>query len=146
MGGGKLALTGLTVAPGLTILGSGIGSALAAASDNTTDDARTTAMVLASDNEASQQDIVVSDLADRLGLEEDAVAAAIKEVRREMREEALPERLQKAVEDDSITEDEADQVPQWTESRPSALEELGGLWLRVEEDGLGMGHRGSGAS
>lgn len=134
----KLALIGLAVVLGMTALGLGINSALAAASDNSTDE-DSTAAVSTSDNETSQYDIFVSKLADKLGLDEETVATAITEVRQEMRDEALAERLQQAVDEGTITQDEADQILAWMKSRPAALDELGGFG-----PGFGPGGEGGG--
>jgi len=136
----KLALIGLAAVLGLAALGFGINTALVAASDNTTDGDSTTTVVSTSDNETSPEDVFVSKLADKLGLDEETVATAIKEVRQEMRDDALAERLQEAVDEGTITQDEADQILAWMKSRPDALDELGGLGLRLEEGGPGMGH------
>jgi len=136
----KLALIGLAAVLGLAALGFGINTALVAASDNTTDGDSTTAVVSTSDNETSLEDVFVRKLADKLGLDEETVATAIKEVRQEMRDDALAERLQEAVDEGTITQDEADQILAWMKSRPDALDELGGLRLRLEEGGPGMGH------
>ena len=136
----KLALIGLAAVLGLAALGFGINTALVAASDNTTDGDSTTAVVSTSDNETSLEDVFVRKLADKLGLDEETVATAIKEVRQEMRDDALAERLQEAVDEGTITQDEADQILAWMKSRPDALDELGGLGLRLEEGGPGMGH------
>src|SRR5512136_2232965 len=100
----KLALIGLAVVLGLTALGFGINTAIVAASDDTT------AEVTTSDNQTNPEDIFVSKLADKLGLDEETVATAVKEVRQEMMDEALAERLQEAVDAGTITQDEADQI------------------------------------
>jgi uncharacterized protein YpuA (DUF1002 family) len=139
----KLALIGLAAVLGLAALGFGVNTALVAASDNTTDQDSTTAVVSTLDNETSQEDIFASKLADKLGLDEETVATAIKEVRQEMREEALAERLQEAVDEGTITQDEADQILAWMKNRPEALDELGGFGL-ILEGGPEMGHHGHG--
>jgi hypothetical protein len=146
----KLALIGLAAVLGLTALGFGINTALVAASDNTTDQDSTTAVVSESENETSPYDTFVSKLADKLGMDEETLATAISEVRQEMRLEVLEERLQEAVDEGTITQDEADQILQWMKSRPAALDELGGFRLGLEggpgmgfeEGGPGMGHHG----
>jgi hypothetical protein len=139
----KLALIGLAVVMGLAILGFGINTALVAASDNTSDQDSTTAVVSTSDetdNQTSQYDTFASKLADKLGLDEDTVSTAISEVRQEMRMEALAERLQEAVDDGRITQEEADQILEWMESRPAALDDLGGFGPGGEGGGRMMGH------
>ena len=143
----KLALIGLAAVLGLAALGFGINTALVAASDNATDVDSTTAVVSESDetdDQTSQYDTFISKLADKLGLDEDTLSTAISEVRQEMRLEALEERLQEAVDEGTITQDEADQILQWMKSRPEALDELGGFGLGLE-GGPGMGHHGHGA-
>lgn len=140
----KLALIGLAVVLGLTALGFGINGAIVAASDNATGGSSATAVVSSSDNQTSQYDTFVSKLADKLGLDEATVAAAISDVRREMREEALAERLQEAVDAGTITQDEADQILTWMKSRPDALDELGGFGFGLGDGGPGMRHRGHG--
>ena len=138
----KLALIGLAVVLGLSALGFGINTALAEASDNTTDGSSTTAVV--SDNDTDQQtnphDIFVSKVAEKLGLDEETVAAAMDEARDEMRLEALEERLQEAVEEGTITQDEADQILQWEQSRPEATDKLDGSGLRSDTGGRNREH------
>jgi len=120
----KLALIGLVAVLGLSALGIGINTAMAA-SDNSTDQAS----AVVSDNDtdqASPGDPFVSKVAEKLGLDEETVAAAMDQARDEMRLEALEERLQQAVEEGAITQDEAGQILQWEQSRPDALDRLGG--------------------
>jgi hypothetical protein len=138
----KLALIGLAVVLGLTVLGFGINTALVAASDNTTDQDSTTAVVSESDEtdtKDSRFDVFVSKLADKLGLDKDTVSTAIKEVRQEMMEEAWAERLQEAIDEGFITQEQADEILEWIRSRPDALDELSGFGL-----GFGPGCGGSG--
>ena len=78
----KLALIGLGVVLGLAALGFGINTALVAASDNTSDADSTSAVVSTFDNETSPQDIFVSKLADKLGLDEETMAAIVAELRK----------------------------------------------------------------
>lgn len=134
----KLALIGLAVVLGLAALGFGVNTALVAASDKTSSEGDTVAVV--SDNgteqETSPHDIFVSKLAEKLGLDEEDVAAAVDEAREEMRLEALQERLKEAVEEGTITQEEADEILAWEQSRPDALERLGG-----PGPGSGMGGR-----
>ena len=141
----KLALIGLAAVLGLTALGFGINTALVAASDNATDGDSTTAVVSESDetdNQTSRYDTFVSKLADKLGLDEDTVSTAISEVRQEMRMEALAERLQEAVDEGTITQDEADQILEWMNSRPDAMDEMSGFGLGLEGSGRRMGPHG----
>jgi hypothetical protein len=137
----KLALIGTAVVLGLAILGLGISTAVGAASNGTSQQTSTTSVVTASDasdNQTSPYDTFVSKVADKLGLDEDTVATAMKEARQEMMDEALAERLQKAVDEGRITQEQADQISEWMKSRPEALDELGGF-------GPGFGPRGEGS-
>jgi hypothetical protein len=137
----KLALIGTAVVLGLAILGLGISTAVVAASNDTSQQTGTTSVVTASDttdNETSQFDTFVSKVADKLGMDEDTVATAMKEARQEMMDEALAERLQEAVEEGRITQEQADQISEWMKSRPEALDELGGFGPRGERGGQMM--------
>ena len=67
----------------------------------------------------------ISKVASTLGLGEEQVADAFKQARQEMRDEAREQRLQQAVENGLITEEEADQIREWWQNRPEALDELG---------------------
>jgi hypothetical protein len=87
----KLALIGTAVVLGLAILGLGISTAVVAASNDTSQQTGTTSVVTASDttdNETSQFDTFVSKVADKLGLDKETVATAMKEARQEMMDEA----------------------------------------------------------
>lgn len=75
----------------------------------------------------------ISKVASILGLGEEQVADAFEQARQEIRDEAQGQCLQDAVEEGRITEEEADQIRQWWQNRPEALEEFGcreGLQLR----------------
>jgi hypothetical protein len=136
----KLALIGTAVVLGLAILGLGISTAVVAASDDSSQQASTTSVVTASDvtdNETSPHDIFVGKVAEKLGLDKDTVATAMQEARQEMMDEALAERLQQAVTDGRITQEEADAILAWMQSRPAALDDLGRL-------GPGFGPKGEG--
>jgi hypothetical protein len=69
--------------------------------------------------------IFIGKLADILGLDEGEVADAIQQARQEMREEMQQQRLQKALEEGLITEEEAEQIQDWWDSRPEAMQQLG---------------------
>lgn len=140
----KLGLIGLAVVLGLAALGFGINTAMVAASDNATDGSSTTAVVSDNDTDGqtSPQDVFVSKVAQKLGLDEETVAAAMDEARDEMRLEALEERLREAVEEGTLTQEEADQILQWEQSRPDALDKLGGSGPGFDIGGRPMEHRG----
>ncbi len=61
------------------------------------------------------------------------IASRPDRARQEIRDEAQGQRLQDAVEEGRITEEEADQIGEWWQNRPEALEQFGcreGLQLR----------------
>ncbi|MFP3975043.1 MAG: hypothetical protein ACLFVK_02335 [Dehalococcoidia bacterium] len=104
-----------------------------ALAQNATDTADT------STEQATTQDTFVERLAEKLDVEVDELETAIGKVRQEMREEALQDRLDKAVEAGQLTEEEAQSIQEWRENRPSALEGSGPLGL-----GKQFAHRGHG--
>jgi hypothetical protein len=59
-----------------------------------------------------------------LGIDQAQVEDAFDQARKEMREEALDSRLQKMVEEGTITQEQADQYKEWAESRPDVPAEL----------------------
>ena len=69
--------------------------------------------------------VFVSKVANILGLEEEQVADAFIQARQEMFLEAQEQRLQQAIEDGLITEEEATQIREWWQDRPEALQSLG---------------------
>jgi len=105
-----------------------------------------TATALANDdNNDGPVQTLIGKVAGILGLDEDQVADAFKQARQEMQDEAFEQRLQKAVESGSISEEEADQVLEWWQNKPEAVEDLGFLGnmscIRVRlHDGF-IGHR-----
>lgn len=69
--------------------------------------------------------VLISKVAGILGLYEGQVADAFSQAWGEMRTEAQEQRLQQAVDDGRITEEEATQIREWWQARPEALERLG---------------------
>ena len=97
---------------GLAVLTMGLGAtAFAASSDDTA---------------TSDKDTFISKVANILGLDEDTVSDAMTQARDEMRQEAQQERLNNAVEDGVITQEEADAILAWWQARPDALDKLEG--------------------
>jgi hypothetical protein len=92
-----------------------------------------TTTVLAQDSSGDQsgdnspQQTFTSKVANILGLPEEQVANAFNQACQEMQDEALEQRLQKAVESGQLTQDEANQIMEWWQNRPEALENLGPL-------------------
>ena len=77
------------------------------------------------------KDAVLSKVADTLGITVEQLADATDQAREELQAEAQErirerneERLQNAVENGVITEDEANQIRGWWQSRPAALDKL----------------------
>lgn len=77
-------------------------------------------------------------VAEILGLEEDTVADAMDQAKKEMHDEYVQAWLDKMVEKGRITQDEADQYKEWLDSRPEGLDRFHG---RGFGKGFG-GHRG----
>lgn len=69
--------------------------------------------------------VFISKVANILGLEEDQVADAFRQAHQQMFQEAQEQRIQQAIEDGLITEEEAIQIRQWWQDRPEVLETLG---------------------
>jgi len=77
------------------------------------------------------RDAVISKVAEIMGISEEQLTAAIEQAREELRAEAQErmrerneERLQNAVDSGVITEEEANQIREWWQSRPAALDKL----------------------
>lgn len=77
------------------------------------------------------RDLVIASVAASIGVTEaqlvDAIEQAMQDLQAKVREriqERQEERLQQAVEDGTITEDEANQIREWWQSRPAALDKL----------------------
>jgi hypothetical protein len=83
------------------------------------------------DESVNPKDAVLSKVAETLGISVEQLTDATEQAREELREEAQErirerqeERLQNAVENGVITEDEANQIREWWQSRPAALDKL----------------------
>lgn len=74
--------------------------------------------------------VFISKVAGILGLEEEQVASAFIQARQEMREEFQQQRLQSAIDEGLITEAEAEQIQEWWDSRPQALQTMSQFHLR----------------
>ena len=69
--------------------------------------------------------IFLSKVADILELDEEQLADAFVQACQEMRDEAQGQRLQNAIDEGLITEEEAEQIREWLQNRPEALQQLG---------------------
>jgi len=78
-------------------------------------------------NDCGLRQIFIGKVADILELDEEQVTDAFMQARQEMWEEALEQRLQTAVDEGLITEEEAEQIQEWWDSRPEAMQQLGPL-------------------
>lgn len=88
--------------------------------------------------------IFVGKLADILGLDEEQVDDAMQQAKQEMREECEQQRIQKALDEGLITEEEAEQIQGWRDNRPEAMQQLGpgGDFGHKMRDGLMLKHPG----
>ena len=68
-----------------------------------------------------------------LGIDADELGDAFSQARTELKDEAVAERLAALVADGTITQEQADEVVAWQDSKPAILDELGHA---------GRGHRG----
>jgi hypothetical protein len=83
------------------------------------------------DEAVKPKGLVIAKVADILGISEEQLTAATEQARQELQaemqeriQERQEERLQNAVENGVITEDEANQIREWWQSRPAALDKL----------------------
>jgi len=87
--------------------------------------AGTATVMAASDNQtAAPPKTLQNRLAGKLGIPEDKLTTAMKEVKVELRDEALGRFLDKAVEKGRITAEEATQIKTWWQTRPAAVDKL----------------------
>ena len=82
------------------------------------------------DTDGGPRQVFISKVAGILGLEEEQVADAFSQARQEMREEFQQQRLQTAIEEGLITDEEAEQIQGWWDSRPEALRNIAQFRLR----------------
>ncbi len=122
----KLALIGMAAILALSLLGFGLGTTVFASDEQATDNTT---------NQTTPYETFLGKVADKLGLEYDVVQQAVQEARQEMMQEALQERLQDAVDEGLITQEQADEILQWMQNRPDALDQL---------EGFGFGGPGGG--
>ncbi len=84
---------------------------------------------------------IMTRAAEILGIDEETLRNAFQQATREMMTERQQERLQNAVQNGLITEEEAAEIKEWRDSRPEALEGMGpmGEQNQLMERGRGMG-------
>ena len=76
---------------------------------------------------------VVSRMAEILGLEETTVHSAFNQAVREQQDAAVQSKLNRLVNDEKLTQEQADDVIQWYRSRPDPALYLRGIIFRSEE-------------
>ena len=79
--------------------------------------------------ETNREQALVTKVADNLGLPYDQVLGAFDKAQQELSSEALQQRLTQAVNDGTITQDEADQITAWMNAEPAAAANLSQGWL-----------------
>ena len=75
----------------------------------------------------------ISKLAVNLGMDEATVQTAFNKTAREQQDAKLQEKLDRAVENERLTQEEADAIHNWFTSRPDAALYLRGVMFRSEE-------------
>jgi hypothetical protein len=98
----------------------------AAVTADTSDDTVTETTATTTDEQRPGQEII-SRVAEILNLDETTVTAAFQQATQELMTERQQERLQNAIDNGLITEEEATEIQAWWDSRPSALEGMGPL-------------------
>jgi len=90
------------------------------------------------------EETFVQRLAEKLGIEESELEAAVAEVKSEMMDEAIARRLEKAVDNGKLTEEQADELLEWWQDRPDVgLGGFGpGFRARGGHFGPGFGFQG----
>ena len=68
---------------------------------------------------------LVTKVANILEIEEEQLVSAFKQARQEMINEALEQRLQRAIEKGYIDEPEANEILEWWQNKPDVLHDLG---------------------
>ena len=79
--------------------------------------------------ETGPKQALLTKVADNLGLGYDQVLGAFDKAQQELSSEALQQRLDQAVGNGTITQDEADQIIAWMNSEPAAAANLSQGWL-----------------
>jgi hypothetical protein len=103
-----------------------------------------TVLATGGDGNGSGPGGLISRVASILGLEEQQIQDAFDEARREIQDERLEEKLAKTVEDGHLTQEQADELRNWYETRPDNLLRgfgFGGLSPRIGGNFGFRGHR-----
>jgi len=95
-----------------------------------------------SDMPPQPEETFVQKLAEKLGIDESEMEAAVAEVKSEMMDEAIARRLEKAVDNGNLTEGQADQIQEWWQDRPDVCPGGFGVGFKAHGGrfGPGFGH------
>ncbi|MBT4073881.1 MAG: hypothetical protein HOC77_00320 [Chloroflexi bacterium] len=91
-----------------------------------------------SSGDGERQDEIQDRVAEILGVDATDHGSALDQAREESRDAAMDERLDQAVVDGTITQEEADEIRDWLDARPEVLDELKGHGPRHSKDGAGL--------
>jgi hypothetical protein len=105
-----------------------VGIPAAVAADTSDEVSSETSTTTTSDGQKPGQELI-SKVAEILNIDEATVNDAFQQATQELSSEALQQRLTKAVEDGTITQEEADQIIAWMNTEPAAVDNLGQGWL-----------------
>ncbi|MFA5375099.1 MAG: hypothetical protein WC455_05005 [Dehalococcoidia bacterium] len=108
----------------------------AAVSADTSDETITETTTTTTDEQRPGQEII-SRVAEILNIDEATVTAAFQQATQEMMTERQQERLQNAIDNGLITEEEAAEIHAWWDSRPAAMEGMGPLGGQGQGRGMG---------
>ena len=91
-----------------------------------------TTFVLAQESPEQGEDIArsprqtfIGKVANILGIEEEQLVDAFKQAKQEMKEEAVEQCLQRALDNECIDEQQADEIREWRQNLPEVLKDLG---------------------
>jgi hypothetical protein len=83
----------------------------------------------------------VNKVAEKLGLPSEKVAAAVKSVRKEWMDQMVKDKIQEAIQNGVITQEEAGQIREWLNKRPDGVQKLMGQMFGHAGGMMGMGKR-----
>ena len=109
----------------------------AAVTADTSDAVSTETTTSTTADEQNSREELISKVAEILNIDEAAVSDAFQQATQEMMTERQQERLQNAIDNGLITEEEATEIQSWWDNRPAALEGLGPLGDQGRGRGMG---------
>jgi hypothetical protein len=98
-------------------------------------------VALAQSNETSSGDSLLARVAVILGISQEKVEDAFAQAQKEIQAEKLDAYLQRLVEDEKLTQAQADEYKAWLESKPSDIPQLNGPGFFGRKGGPGFGGR-----